>query len=163
MHRRTAVGHLAATVAGLSLGEVPELEPQASFPAEPFSVTPANLPESPGLASCAVCQETADSLDLTPAGLCLLCADRNPSVRASPHSDPFWILSPQEVSRLEPEIQRLSSELDQINDRLQLQRQIGDDGRYHRAVEAVRDRWHARQRELHLLQLLRAASRQFAR
>ena len=31
---------------------------------------------------------------------------------------------------------------------------------YDRAMEAGRDEWHALQRELHLLQLLRAASRQ---
>jgi hypothetical protein len=106
----------------------------------------------------------ADSLDLTPAGPCLRCADQNPTLRAAPRSDPFWTLSPEEVRRLEPEIQRIARELRRMNDRLVAlqQRQMAEGGdSYDRAVEAARDSWHALQRELHLLQLLRAASRQF--
>jgi hypothetical protein len=106
-----------------------------------------------------------DALDLTPAGLCLSCADQSPGLRAEPYSDRFWILSPGEVRRLEREIDRLAAELNHMNARLALlqQRQMteGGDG-YDRVMEAERDRWHALQRELHLLHLLRAASRQYA-
>jgi hypothetical protein len=166
MHRRSALSRMAATLTGLSVVELPSLDAMAPLSDEPFSVTRANLAESSGTVTCSFCHEMWDSLDLTPAGLCLRCADRRPATRAEPHSDPFWILSSQEVRRLESEIQRLAAEVDRINDRLveleQRQRAEGSDG-YDRAVEAQRDRWHALQRELHLLHLLRAASRQFGR
>jgi hypothetical protein len=164
MHRRSAVSRLAATAAGLSLGEVPNLAAAVPLPGEPFSVTPANLPESSGTVTCPACNEMGDSLGLTPAGLCLRCADRNPMVRVKAHSDPFWILSPREVRRLEPEIRRLAAELEGMNARfIELrQRQIAEGGEvYDRAMEAARDDWHDLERELHLLHLLRAASRQF--
>jgi hypothetical protein len=164
MQRRSALGHLAATLAGLSLGDVPGLEAAARHPNEAFSVTPANLPESSGMASCPVCHEMGDALSLTPAGLCLRCADQRPNLRVEPHSDGFWLLSPQQIRRLEGEIARIAAELTRMNQQLvELgQRQLtasGDD--YNRAVEAKRPQWQAMQRELHLLHLLRAASRQF--
>ena len=162
MHRRSAVGRLAATLGGLSLGRVPSLD-AAPASSEPFAVTGANLAESSGMVTCPVCHEMGDSLDLTLAGPCLRCADRDHTLRADPRTDPFWTLSPQEVQRLEPEIQRLAAELDRMNDRLEKlrQRQIAEGGGgYDRAMEAGRDEWHRLQRELHLLQLLRAASRQ---
>jgi hypothetical protein len=164
MQRRSAVSRLAATLAGLSLGEVPNLHAAVPLPGEPFSVTRANLAECSGTVTCPICHEMWDSLDLTPAGPCLRCADGNPTVRVEPHSDTFWILSPREIRRLEPEIQRLAAELDRMNDRLvELeQRQIAEGSDvYDRTMEAERDEWHALQRELHLLHLLRAASRQF--
>jgi hypothetical protein len=106
----------------------------------------------------------ADALDLTPAGPCLRCADRNPALKAEPYSDTFWVLSPGEVRRLEREIERLAAELGRMNQKFaELQQQQiaeGGDG-YDRAMESDRNRWHALQRELHLLQVLRAASRQF--
>jgi hypothetical protein len=165
MQRRTAVGRMATALAGLSLGEVPDLEASAALPGEAFSVTAGNLPESSGIVTCAQCHEMADSLGLTPAGLCLRCADRDPAVRVEPYSDRFWILSPQEVRRLESEIQRLAAELDRMNQRLTdlKGRQLAEGSDvYDRAIEAERKPWHALQRELHLLHLLRAASRQFA-
>jgi hypothetical protein len=165
MHRRSAVSRLAATVAGLSLLDLPDLEAAAPLPGGPFSVTPANLPETSGMVSCPGCQQTWDSLELTPAGLCLGCADKDPAVRAQPHSEPFWTLSRRQVHRVEGEIQRLAAELNRRNDRLlALRRQQMVDGSdvYQRAMEAGRDEWHALERELHLLHLLRAASRQFA-
>ena len=164
MHRRSAVSRLAATLAGLSLGEVPSLDAAAPLPGDPFSVTRANLAESSGTVTCPICQEMEDSLDLTPAGPCLRCADGNSAIRAEPHSDTFWTLSPGEVRRLEPEIQRLAAELDRMNHRfVELEHQQIAEGSdvYDRVVEAGRDRWQALQRELHLLHLLRAASRQF--
>ena len=164
MHRRSAISTLAGTVAGLSLGEVPRLDAEALVPGGAFSVTRDNLAESSGTVTCPMCREMADSLELTPAGPCLRCADRNPAMRAEPHSDRFWILSPREVRRLEPEIQRLAAELDRMNHRFAelQQRQIAQGGdAYDRAMEAGRDEWHALQREVHLLHLLRAASRQF--
>jgi hypothetical protein len=106
----------------------------------------------------------SDSLELTLAGLCLACADQNPRLRAEPRSDPFWVLSRREVGRVEGEIRRLAAELERMNDRfLELQqRQIAEQSDvFDRAVEAGRDQWHALQRELHLLHLLRAASKQF--
>jgi hypothetical protein len=129
-----------------------------------FAVTRANLAESTGTVTCPICQEMVDSLQLTPAGSCLSCADRNPGMTARPHSDPFWILSPEKVRRLEQEIQRLAAELDRINGRfadLQQRQASQGSGRYRRALEEERARWQALQRELHLLHLLRAASRQF--
>ncbi len=164
MQRRSAISTLAATFAGLSLGRVPHLPAEVPVPAEPFSVTPGNVPQSSGTVTCPVCHTMWDSLHLTPAGLCLSCADENPTIRAEPHSQPFWALSPQEVRRLESEIRLLASKLERINGRLierkQRQRSEGSE-MYHRAVEAQWNEWHALQRELHLLHLLRAASRQF--
>jgi hypothetical protein len=164
MQRRSAVNRMAATLAGLSLGKVPELEGELTLPGERFSVTPANLAESSGLVTCAVCQEMEHSLDLTPAGLCLRCADRNPTVRAEPHSNRFWILSPREIRRVEVEIRRLAAELERVDQCfVNLERRQTAEGSkvYDRTLEAERDRWNALQRELHLLHLLRAASRQF--
>jgi hypothetical protein len=107
----------------------------------------------------------ADALELTPAGLCLLCADRNPGLRATPHSDPFWKLSPREVRRLEGDIQRLAAKLNRMNEELvQLQQRQSIEGGniFDRSMESQRESWLSLQRELHLLHLLRAASRQFA-
>jgi hypothetical protein len=165
MQRRSAIGRLAATLTGLSLGSVSNLEAEVALGGEPFSATSGNLPQSSGTISCPICQEMADSLDFTPAGPCLRCADRNPALRAAPHSDPFWTLSHRELRRLESEIQRLAAELEGMGRRfLELQqRQLADGGgMYDRAMEAEGARWHALQRELHLLHLLRAASRQFS-
>lgn len=166
MHRRSAVTRLAASMAGLSLGQVPDLDAKVPLVAPPFSVTRANLAQSSGTVSCPVCHEMWDSLELTPAGPCLRCADASPTVRAEPHSDPFWALSRTEVRRVELEIDHLAAELDRIDRRLSELRDRGTsagDDVYDRGVEAERGRWHALQRELHLLQLLRAASRQFGR
>jgi hypothetical protein len=159
MDRRSLVSTLAGALAGLSLGPVPKLEAVASISGEPFSVTPENLAESSGLVTCPGCEEMWDSLDLTPASLCLRCADAEPMLRAEPRSDTFWKLSPQEIRRVEAEIERLAAELDRMNTRFAGLN--GSDG-YNRVMEAGRDEWHAVQRELHLLHLLRAASRQFA-
>jgi len=150
MHRRSAVGRMAGALAALSVGQVPSLEAEVSANVK-FSVTPEKLPRSPGLVTCRRCQEMADSLELTPAGLCLVCADRSPEVRLEPHSDRFWTLSPRDQRRLEREIERLSATLQRMNTELAEET----------ALEAGRDRWLALQRELHLLHLLRAASLQF--
>jgi hypothetical protein len=163
MHRRSAVSTLAGALAGLSLGRVPNLEAAAPLFGEPFSVTPASLAES-SMVTCSICQEMGDSLDLTPSGLCLGCADRNPEIKAQPHSDTFWTLSPQEIRRVETEIQHLRAKLERMNERfVRLQQgQIANGSDvYDRAMEAGMDEWHAIQRELHLLHLLRAASKQF--
>jgi len=165
MQRRSAIGRLAATLTGLSLGSVPNLEAEFGLEGERFSATSGNLPQAFGTVSCPVCQELADSLELTPAGPCLRCADRDPALRAEAHSDPFWTLSHRELRRLEFEIQRLAAELQRMNRRfLELQqRQLAEGGgMYDRAMEAEGARWQALQRELHLLHLLRAASRQFS-
>ncbi len=166
MQRRSAVGRLAAAAAGLSLGTVPSLEAALPLEENSFSVTSTNLAASSGVVTCPVCQEMADALDLTPAGPCLGCADQNPALRAEPYSDTFWVLSPREVRRLEREIERLAAEAGRVDEkfaRLQQQQMAeGGDG-YDRAMESERNRWHALQRELHLLQMLRAASRQFRR
>ena len=163
MHRRSAVGRLAATLTGLSFGRMQNLDAAAPPSSEPFTVTAVNLAESSGMVTCPVCHQQWDSLDLTLAGPCLRCADRDPTLRAEPRSDPFWTLSPQEVRKLEPQIERLAAELRRMNDRLAelQQRQVAEESDvYDRAMEARRDQWHALQRELHLLQLLRAVSRQ---
>jgi exonuclease VII large subunit len=161
MDRRAVVGRLAATLAALPFGEVPILQAATSFTGEPFEVTPGNLAESLGMVTCPKCQEMWDSLDLTPAGVCLSCADRNPAMKAPPHSDPFWTLSVREVRRIEREIQRLATKLERMNRRFAVLQQQGSEA-YERAMEGRRDEWQALQRELHLLQLLRAASKQFA-
>src|SRR5215218_7833671 len=100
MHRRSVVGRLAATLAGLSFGKVPNLDAAAPLSREPFEVTPGNLAVSSGTVTCPSCQEMWDSLDLTPAGVCLPCAGRNPAMKASPRSDPFWALSARAVRRV---------------------------------------------------------------
>ena len=164
MQRRSALGRLAAAAAGLSLGTVPGLEAALPLERKSFSVSGTNLAASSGVVTCPVCQEMADALDLTPAGPCLSCADQNPALGAEPYSDTFWVLSPREIQRLEREIERLAAEarrVDQNFTRLrQPQTPEGGYG-YDRAMESERTRWHALQRELHLLQMLRAASRQF--
>jgi len=164
MQRRSALGRLAAAAAGLSLGTVPGLEAALPLEEDSFSVTRTNLAASSGLVTCPVCQEMADSLDLTPAGPCLRCADQSPALRAEPYSDPFWALSPREVRRLEREIERMAAQVRRVDERLarlqQQQMAEGGDG-YVPAMELERKRWHALERELHLLQMLRAASRQF--
>jgi hypothetical protein len=165
MQRRSALGHLAVAVAGISLGEVPELDPRAPLPADPFSISDHELAESAGLLSCPGCGEVSDSLELTPAGVCLRCAARRPRLKAEPYSDPFWTLSPREVRRAEAELRRLSLKLERMNQRLVelRERQLADGSDvYDRAMESGRAQWLGLQRELHLLHLLRAASRQFA-
>jgi hypothetical protein len=65
---------------------------------------------------------------------------------------------------LEGEIERLANELNRRNDRLVALRQqqiVDGSDAYDRAMEAGLSDWQAMQRELHLLHLLRAASRQF--
>src|SRR4051794_14967774 len=149
MQRRSAVGRLAAAAAGLSLGSVPSLDAALPLEQDSFSVTSANLPASSGMVTCPVCQEMADALDLTPAGPCLRCADRNPALRAEAYSDRFWVLSPREVRRLEREIERLAAEARRVDAkfaRLQQQQMAeGGDG-YVRAMESERKGWHALQR-----------------
>lgn len=165
MQRRSALGRLAATAAGLSLGRVPDLPAAMALRVDPFSVTPANLPRSTGTVTCPACQTMWDSLHLTPAGLCLSCADADPTIRAEPHSQQFWTLSPGEVRRLESEIRHLADKLELLNQRLvELRQERGSENSqlYDRAVEKQWNEWHALQRELHLLHLLRAASRQFS-
>jgi hypothetical protein len=165
MHRRSAVSALAGALAGLSLGRVPKLDAVTPVSAELSSSIRANLAES-ALVTCAVCQEMGDSLDLTPAGLCLRCAERNPAIKAEPHSDTFWALSPREIRRLETEIQHLGAKLDRMNERfarLQQGQIANGSDVYDRAMEAGIEEWRAMQRELHLLHLLRAASKQFRR
>jgi HAMP domain-containing protein len=163
MQRRSALGRLAITLTGVSLGRVPTLE-AAAWRSEPFVVSPANVAESSGLVTCPICHEMADALELTPAGPCLRCADQAPELRVEPHSDRFWILSPEEVRKVESEIEELAAELNRMNQQLvELgQRQLAAGaGEYERAVESKRQEWLGLQRELHLLHLLRAASRQF--
>ena len=165
MQRRSAVGRLAAAAAALSLGKVPSLDGAVPLTGDHFSVSWANPPGLSETVTCPVCQEMADALQLTPAGPCLRCADQNPALRAEPYSDPFWLLSQSEVRRLEREIERLSAQLRAMTEKLvglqQQQIEEGGDG-FDRTMESERNRWHGLQRELHLLQLLRAASRQFA-
>jgi len=162
MQRRTAVGRLAAAAAGLSLGTVPRLEAVLPLDEDSFTVTGTNLAASSGVVTCPVCQEMADALDLTPAGPCLSCADQNPALRTEPYSDTFWVLSPREIRRLEREITRLAAEAQRVDEGFsRLQQQQMTDGGEGPAMEAERNRWHGLQRELHLLQMLRAASRQF--
>lgn len=163
MQRRSMLGRVAAALAGLFLRRVPDLE-AAPPPANAFSVSPANLPQSSGIESCPICHTLWDSLQLTPAGPCLHCADSRPELRAEFESKSFWILSPKDVRQLEVEIGRLAAKLHQISDRwaaLREQQLAGEGQCYNRAVEAQRSGWLAMQRELHLLHLLRAASRQY--
>ena len=166
MQRRTAVGRLAAAAAGLSLGTVPRLDDALPLEEDSFTVTSTNLAASSGVVTCPVCQEMADALDLTPAGPCLGCADQSPTLRAEPYSDTFWVLSPRQIRRLEREIERLAAEARRVDERFARlqQQQVAEGGNgYDRALESERNRWLALQRELHLLQTLRAASRQFRR
>ena len=164
MQRRSALSRLAAAVAGLSLSRVPDIQAAPPLPSEPFSVSSANLAQSSGTVTCPGCHTMWDSLHLTPAGLCLSCADATPTIRTEPHSEQFWALSPEEVRRLEGEIRRLAGKLERIDRRLgelKEDRMAKGSAVYDAAVEEQWKEWHALQRELHLLHLLRAASRQF--
>jgi hypothetical protein len=164
MQRRSALGRLAVALTGVSFGRVPRLEAAIWQRSVPFSVTRGNVAESSGTVSCPICHETGDALGLTPAGPCLRCADQRPELRMEPHSDRFWILTPDEVTRIESEIERIVATLDGTDRQLVALGQrpmlegVCD---YDQAVETKRDEWLALQRELHLLHLLRAASRQF--
>jgi hypothetical protein len=163
-HPRSALGRLAVRLTGVSLGQLPTLDAAASRRTEPFSVTRSNLAESCGTVTCPICHEMGDTLGLTPAGPCLRCADQNPDLRVEPHSDRFWMLSPAEVRRVESEMDRIVAKLQGMDRQLvhlsQRQADKCGDG-YDRAVETRRQEWLALQRELHLLHLLRVASRQF--
>ena len=166
MQRRSALGRLAATVAGLSLGRVPKIDAAPPLRTKPFVVTQTNLAQSSGTVTCPACHTMWDSLQLTPAGLCLSCADAAPTISVRPHSEQFWASSPEDVRRLETEIVRLAGKLEHINQRLvELKEGQMVEGSevYGRAVEAHWKEWHGLERELHLLHLLRAASRQFTR
>ena len=162
MQRRSALGRLAATLTGLSVGRMPTLAAAVSPAAEGFSVSPANLPESVGTVTCSICHGMSDALELTLAGPCLSCADQVPAIRATPRSGRFWLLSPAEIKQAEGEIEQLAAELDRMNQQLvELRRHaLAGDSDYAEAIEEQREAWLALQRELHLLQLLRAASRQ---
>jgi hypothetical protein len=165
MQRRSALGRLAATLTGVSFGRVPSLEAAVYHRAVPFSVTRANVAESSGTVTCPICHETGDALGLTPAGPCLRCADQRPELRMEPHSDRFWILTPDEVRRIESEIERIVATLEGIDRQLVALGQrpmLEGDRDYDLAVATKRHEWLALQRELHLLHLLRAASRQFS-
>jgi len=84
------------------------------------------------------------------------------ALRAEPYSDTFWVLSPGQIRRLEREITRLAAEAERVDQRFsRLQQQQMTEDSEGPAMEAERNRWHGLQRELHLLEMLRAASRQF--
>jgi hypothetical protein len=163
MQRRSALGYLAAAVAGLSLGELPDFQPEPVHGSGRFVSGEEDQPQSGELLSCPGCGELGDSLELTLAGVCLRCADRNPALRVRPRSDPFWTLSPRETRRAEAELHRLSAELTRMNRRFSelRERQLAEGSDvYDRAMEAGRADWLGLQREVHLLGLLRAASGQ---
>jgi hypothetical protein len=106
---------------------------------------------------CPECEKKSPSLTFTPAGICLSCAndaDPSPTVRA--HSDPFWLLTPEEVERVEGELQRLDTKADQLYSCLNAAPKGSNRERILLADMC------AVEREALLLHQLRAASRQLA-
>ena len=117
-------------------------------------------PESPGTTNCPQCGARLDYLVFTPSGLCPICAGRaDPIPNVTLYSDPFWLLTPQEIERAETEIIRLAAEAKRLDESSEaLAREFGD-GSDEYEVEA--ERYYAVERERLLLHMLHAASRQF--
>jgi hypothetical protein len=114
-------------------------------------------PQSGGRGKCPKCAEMWDYLCFTPSGLCVVCAAlADPEPTATPYSDPFWLLTPEEYERAEGELHRLTAETQRLADCL-------PDDDWGEAERPVMDRLTALDREALLLHLLYAASRQFRR
>jgi hypothetical protein len=114
------------------------------------------VPTSSGCCDCPGCGQTMDYLSgVTPCGLCPGCAasiHRSPP--ATPYSDPFWLLTPEEIERAATELQRLHT----AAMRLECALPKGDWGHEEAPImDAIRNI----NRETMLLALLREASRQF--
>jgi hypothetical protein len=119
-----------------------------------------DAPQSPGTSHCSQCGAGFDGLLLTRgAGICPRClgrADRSliPTLR----SDPFWLLTPQQITRLELEIVRLAAEAIRVDETLgPLERELGWD---HPTYLAAIDEYSEIESERLLLHMVHAASRQ---
>lgn len=147
----------AATVAGGYLARRavrrhPALTLRAEAPALPVA------PDNAGSVECPACHATWSDLLITPAGICVDCAvGANPSPKSEPYSDPFWILSPAELKRLEPEIERLAAESERQEKRL-ADPNLSPDGPYYAGILTQIEQIN---REFMLLLQLYATSRQF--
>jgi hypothetical protein len=119
-----------------------------------------NAPQSPGGADCPACGGRFDFLELTPSGLCPVCVGKaNPPPSLTPRSDPFWLLTREEIGRAEVEIRRLAAEakrLDKSSEAMAREHGDGSD-----ECEAETEKYFTVERERLLLHMLHAASRQF--
>ena len=93
-------------------------------------------------------------LDLTPIGVCLSCSLVADSPSVIPFSDPFWILSAEELARLEAQMWRLREEVERLE--RGLEKVAGS-----KLEEPLIDRISVLDREAHLLHMVHAASRQY--
>ncbi len=130
-----------------------------------YVYTPAEIaswePQSAGNMECPACRTGHaewDALDLTPAGICVRCsASSERPVAATPQSDPFWTLTPEEIARLDGELYRLHTAA------VRLEKAIDWSSPYefNETEQATEDKLDQINREIHLLLLLRESSRQF--
>jgi hypothetical protein len=166
MERRTAVSRLAVALAGASLAHVSGLEALAP-PSAPSGVSLDEVAayalqqSGVGTVKCPACTEGYrwDNYSVTPAGVCVRCSALTvPAPSAHPESDPFWILSPDEISRADREIARLTTEAK----RLEASLDYNIYAEWTDEEEARDTRIDRIARELFLLLSLREASRQFS-
>lgn len=81
-------------------------------PTKPGKAAWPDAPESPGTSYCGQCRAGFDALLFARGSrLCPRCLGRaDLDLIPTPRSDPFWLLTPREVARIEPEIVRLAGE-----------------------------------------------------
>lgn len=117
------------------------------------------VPHSSGVAECPECGQMWDHLaGFTPSGVCVQCAAMiDPPDTARPHSNPFWLLTPEEIDRAAG---RAAPPYTLRPERLERTLPAGD---WWEAERPVLDAITKIQREAMLLAMLRGASRQCGR
>jgi hypothetical protein len=136
---------------------MPATKPRLSLikTTRPSSVKIAEwIPQSSGYSRCDQCTHMYEDLGgITLCGLCVACAlQADPSSTVTLRSDPFWLLSPEEMDRAAVELQHLHAEYEQLEGTL-------PDGDWGEAERPTMDELKAIEREAMLLQLLRVVSR----
>lgn len=114
------------------------------------------VPNSSGRTDCPQCGSSVDYLTgITLCGLCVRCAAAaDPSPTVSLRTDPFWLLTPEEMDRAAVQLRALRVEYEQIEQGL-------PDSDWGEAERPTMDKLTAIDREAMLLQMLRVWSRQF--
>ena len=155
----TAIAKMDASLTQLSDARNSYLQPATDLPAGPFTAVQVAswVPDREGNARCRSCSQRSDELTVVD-GLCVRClAGTEPVPAMVPLSEPFWLLTPDEILRAEPELQRLDAKakaLDQYHD--SFPELAPERVTILEAMDAVR-------REALLLHMLRNASRQYWR
>lgn len=113
------------------------------------------VPDSSGRTDCPRCGRSVDYLTgITLAGICVRCAAKDPSLTVTLRSDPFWLLTPEEMDRVAVKLRSLHAEYERLES--SLPEGDWDAG----GVEGpTLDEMTAIDREVMLLQMLRVVSR----